>query len=188
MADKDKATVPTNDQDRIDYDGYTPASYMDRHVIRHLRHMRDKEYTRLAWRNCKDYSEVYQRCTESTSCSSTLPAESSSARAAPLTTLTFCILFSSQSTRFSPLSCAATSSPSSRSASTASTFHRLCRLPIPLLSRRVCRARHSRYLVTPWRGVCSLNALLAAVFHFLPTSPLSPALQDGAPARVRCRD
>lgn len=52
--------------DRISYDGYAPQSYMDRHVVRHLRHMRDKEYIRIAWRNCKEYSAVYQACTEST--------------------------------------------------------------------------------------------------------------------------
>jgi hypothetical protein len=37
-------------------------SYKERHAVRHLRHRRDEEYNKLAFKACHDFTENYSTC------------------------------------------------------------------------------------------------------------------------------
>ena len=46
----------------MQYKDKSALSYGERHAVRHLRHNRDKEYSRLAFKLCGDFSGVYATC------------------------------------------------------------------------------------------------------------------------------
>jgi len=41
-------------------------TYAEKHAVRHMRHLRDEEYGRLAWKACGEYSQRYTKCYDGT--------------------------------------------------------------------------------------------------------------------------
>lgn len=37
-------------------------TFSERHALSHLRHVREKELGRIAWKNCKPYQKEYAKC------------------------------------------------------------------------------------------------------------------------------
>lgn len=47
---------------QMQYKDKSALSYGERHAVRHMRHNRDTEYSRLAFKLCGDFSGVYATC------------------------------------------------------------------------------------------------------------------------------
>lgn len=64
--DMEPATLQAN-INKLESKPRNDLTFAERHALSHLRHVREKELGRIAWKNCKPYQKEYAICCQSTS-------------------------------------------------------------------------------------------------------------------------